>query len=532
MELHEENSFKVKSYTNAYLNIRKMPQELSEVSTDDIEKLPGIGKAISAKISELLETGTLQNIQKLLDITPEGIVQLLEVKGLGAKKIRTIWQDLGVESVGELLYAINENRLVDLKGFGTKTQNNIKDQLEYFVESADKQLYAYIVDEAEELITLLRTQFSEGDFYPTGEWLRKSEVISSIDILSTWPLEKVEDAILSLDPVYKKEDVIKLNGIPIHWHHFSEDLLHYKRVQLSCGNDFFDQLNIPEAQYNSEEEVFSKNNWPVFIPEFRENENAEHLNDYPGSENIIEESDIKGTIHNHSTYSDGMNSMEEMLVAAAEKGYEYFVITDHSKSAFYANGLQEERLMQQLDEIRVLDQKYDNIKFFSGIESDILSNGDLDYPDSVLSELDVVVASIHSHLKMNIDKATHRLIKAIENPYTSILGHPTGRLLLSRKAYPVDFKKVIDACSANGVAIEINANPVRLDLDWRHVQYARSKDVLISINPDAHNVKGLDHTYFGVCAARKSALTKTACLNAMDLEEFEEWLMDQHQKRI
>ena len=220
-----------------------------------------------------------------------------------------------------------------------------------------------------------------------------------------------------------------------------------------------------------------------------------------------------------------------MAQATMDKGYEYLVITDHSKSAFYANGLTEDRLIAQLDEVRSIDQSMDDFRLISGIESDILSDGSLDYADEVLAELEIIVASVHSNLKMDISKATNRLITAVENPYTSILGHPTGRLLLSRKGYPIDYHKVIDACAANNVAIEINANPLRLDIDWTYVQYAVDKGVLISINPDAHSTKALDDTYYGVCIARKAGLSKYNCLNAFDIEEIEEWIMEQHQKR-
>ena len=220
-----------------------------------------------------------------------------------------------------------------------------------------------------------------------------------------------------------------------------------------------------------------------------------------------------------------------MVEATISEGYEYLVITDHSKSAFYANGLQVDRLMKQLDEIREIDQSRSDFRLYSGIESDILSDGSLDYDDSILSELEVIVASVHSNLKMDIDKATNRLINAIENPYTSILGHPTGRLLLSRKGYPIDYHKIIDACAVNNVAIEINANPLRLDIDWRYVQYAVNKGVLISINPDAHSTIGIQDTAYGVNVARKAGLSKYNCLNAFDAEEFEEWVQEQHQKR-
>ena len=255
------------------------------------------------------------------------------------------------------------------------------------------------------------------------------------------------------------------------------------------------------------------------------------MDSYVGAQNVITEDQIRGSIHNHSTYSDGVNTLEEMLDACMDKSYEYFAITDHSKSAFYANGLKEPELMQQLDEIRDLDQKESDIRFFSGIESDILSSGALDYADDVLAELDVIVASVHSNLKMDEKKATKRLITAIENPYTSILGHPSGRLLLSRQGYPLDYTKIIDACAANGVAIELNANPNRLDMDWRWIAQAIEKEVLISINPDAHSIKGLDDMTYGVACARKAGLPTAYCLNAMDVDEFEEWLEEQHGKR-
>lgn len=532
MELHGENAFKIRSYANAYLNLRKLPEELSQMKPDQIESLPGVGKAISSKINELLETGDLKNLAQYREITPAGIIDMLNVKGLGAKKVAVIWKELEIESIGELLYAINENRLIELKGFGAKTQASIKDQLEYYVESADKQLYARIIDDAVELLEALQNQLNKYKTELTGEISRKSEIVSQIDILTTATESMTHKALESLqNDKLVNNNSWTLCGMPLIVHYTDEKLFEFGKLKSSSGPAFFEALNIPEKPYTDELDIFQSNKLPFIIPEYREDENAKLIANYPGTDNIIGLDDIKGCIHNHSTYSDGINTLEEMLQACIDRGYEYFVITDHSKSAFYANGLQEERLLQQLDEIRTLDQKYDDIRFFSGIESDILSNGDLDYPDDILAELDVVVASVHSNLKMDLDKATHRLIKAIENPYTSILGHPTGRLLLSRKAYPVDFRKVIDACAANDVAIEINANPLRLDLDWRHLDYAMSKNLMISINPDAHSTKGIDDTEFGVYTARKAALTKAHCLNAMHLDEFEEWLMDQHSKR-
>ena len=531
MELHDENAFKIRSYSNAYLNLRKQPVELSTMETAEIEALPGVGKAISAKIAELLQTGTIKNIEMYLEKTPAGLVEILGIKGLGAKKIRQIWKELEIESLGELMYAINENRLLDLKGFGAKTQQNIKEQLEYFMESSDKQLYARILPAAIQVLEDLKASYPGEMFSLCGDLHQKKPVISKALILATLSEAEIGNFCAKQEIIEKKEGRFFIVSCPFEIIHSPAEKFYYELVKLSSGNRFFEKLEITEKKYPDEQAVFTDNNLKFYIPEFREDEQLEYLNSYSKAPDIIEPDDIVGCIHNHSNYSDGINTMEEMLLAANEKSYQYFVMTDHSRSAFYANGLEIERLMSQLDEIQRLDQKHGDIRFFSGIESDILANGDLDYPDDILAQLDLVVASVHSNLKMDEQKANARILKAIENPYTSILGHPTGRLLLSRKGYPLDMHKIIDACAANNVAIELNANPLRLDMDWRYIQYAMNKGVLISVNPDAHSIKGIEDTLFGVYAARKGALLKSYCLNAMPLEEFEEWLAEQHEKR-
>jgi DNA polymerase (family 10) len=239
---------------------------------------------------------------------------------------------------------------------------------------------------------------------------------------------------------------------------------------------------------------------------------------------LLQYSDIKGVLHNHTTYSDGLNSVEEMALYAMEIGMEYLGICDHSKTAGYARGLQVERVLQQFEEIDTLNQQLWPFKIFKGIESDILSNGDLDYEPEILSGFDLVVASVHSNLNMTQEKAMDRLLRAIENPYTTILGHPTGRLLLMREGYPIDHHKVIDACAANGVAIELNAHPYRLDIDWRYIDYAMEKGVMVSVNPDAHEKMGYLDMHFGVLSGQKGGLQTSQTLNALNLVEFEAYL--------
>jgi DNA polymerase (family 10) len=245
---------------------------------------------------------------------------------------------------------------------------------------------------------------------------------------------------------------------------------------------------------------------------------------------LIETADLKGILHNHSTYSDGIHSLEEMAKACRDLGYEYLGICDHSKSAQYAGGLSIEKVIEQQEDILRLNTSMAPFKIFSGIESDILADGSLDYPDEILQRFDFIVASVHSGLRMDKEKATARLLKAIENPYTTILGHPTGRLLLSREGYPLDFEKILHSCAEHGVVVELNAHPYRLDLDWRWIDYAVSLGLQISINPDAHSTEGYADMYYGVCVARKGGLTPTNTFNTKNLTEITEWFKKRKEK--
>jgi DNA polymerase (family 10) len=281
-----------------------------------------------------------------------------------------------------------------------------------------------------------------------------------------------------------------------------------------------------ENQIDSEESVYKEFKTPKLIPELREGsfELQYDLENIPPSLLMLQ--DLNGPFHNHSNYSDGKNTIRQLTEYCIKQGYEYLGLSDHSKSAFYANGLQEFQIKKQHEEIDQLNQEFAPFKIFKGIESDILNDGSLDYDKDVLASFDFIVASIHSNLNMDIHKATQRLIKAIENPYTTFLGHPTGRLLLRRQGYPIHYKKVIDACAENKVSIEINANPWRLDLDWRWIHYALEKEVILSINPDAHEIAGFDDMKYGVYMGRKGGLTKEKTFNAWSLAQVEKYLED------
>ena len=526
MELHDENAFKIRSYQSAYNTIRRLPEEVIETERDKLLEIRGIGKNIADKIEELKETGTLSTLEKYLEKTPSGIVDLLAMKGLGPKKIRTIWEDLGIESAGELLYACEENRLVELKGFGAKTQASIKDQLIYFLDAQGKYLYGHVIGEALELLSLLQSTFAQARFEFTNDIRRQMPIVESIDILGTGEELEVIDYIKGLEGSIEHEDHIQYKGTFIQYVYteeanFEEELWFGSASEgwLQSWEERFGQ----EGASEEEDVRFDINGCSYIPPESREDE-VSIDKALVGELELISDDDIRGVVHNHTTYSDGAHTLDQMVQASRDQGYEYIVITDHSQSAFYANGLKEEALFKQISEIDELNKSMEDFKIYKGIESDILYDGSLDYPDDVLNQLDVVIASVHSNLKMDITKATDRLIRAIAHPATNILGHPSGRLLLSRKGYPLDYQAIIDACAHYDVVIELNANPYRLDLDWTWISYAVEKGVLISINPDAHNIKGISDIQYGVSAARKALLRPSECLNTLTLAEFDTWV--------
>jgi DNA polymerase (family 10) len=517
MELHEENPFKIRSLSNAAFKLSKTNVSLDGLSQQELEKIDGIGKSIAVKIVEMQQTGTTSELTALMEKTPKGVVEMLGVKGIGPKKVGQLWRELHIESVGELLYACMENRLVDLKGFGTKTQEAVKKAIEFKQANAGKYHFATVEEFSNNLVDKLKRELHTDQVSLCGEIRRKCEIIDKIEIL-TASEKKVEIGNLKLEI-----------NIPVEIHYCSKEEYAYRLVQHSASEKHLELINFTSLAvkpYADETAVYKDLQLPYMEPELREGFMEVELAKKNSLPKLVAYSDLKGILHNHSTYSDGMNTLEEMARHCKNLGYEYFGICDHSKSAFYANGLDEERVWQQQTEIDKLNEKMAPFRIFKGIESDILNDGSLDYDDDVLATFDFIVASVHSNLKMDEEKATSRLIKAVENPFTTILGHPTGRLLLGRPGYPINHKKVIDACAANGVIVELNAHPYRLDIDWRWIPYCIEKGVMISVNPDAHEKQGFHDMYYGICSARKGMLTKEMCFNAFTLDEIDNYFMN------
>lgn len=531
MELHNENPFRSKAIASASFKIDKLPCQANTLNFEELSAQPGIGKSTAEKIQLIISTGTFPELDELLAKTPTGIIDMLKIKGLGPKKIQVIWKNLEIESVGELLYACNENRLMEAKGFGPKTQEDIKKSIEFLSNNEGWFLFAKVVPNANAMNQQLIEIFPNHQVSFTGDYRRKMEVLTQIDIIIDADLSLIQSSLVTNIKDFEitiKKDIIQLqkeNTCPFVIHPSSKETFAKDLLLTTGSNDhiqLLQSITTPLPVLSSEVEIYSALGLSYIEPELREGLDEVALAKENKLPKLITFEGLKGTLHNHSTYSDGVHSLAEMAHYSKEElGLEYLGICDHSKTAVYANGLSIERLEQQWTEIDRLNEQLAPFKIFKGIESDILSDGSLDYPEEILAKFDFVVASIHSNLKMEEEKATVRLIKAIENPYTTILGHPTGRLLLSRAGYPIDFKKIIDACAANRVVIEINANPLRLDLDWRWHRYALEKGVLLSINPDAHRTEGLLDMHYGVFVGRKGGLSADKCLNAFSLSEIE-----------
>jgi len=492
----------------------------------------GIGPSIGKQIIEMLDTGELPQLHEIIGKTPPGVIEMLRIKGLGPKKISTVWKEMEIESIGELMYACNENRLLLYKGFGEKTQNNIRDTITFYLRSQGSFLFAEVEGYAHSLQKILSENFPAQLVLISGSFRRQLEVLDQCLLITTIPSADLKDFFTNQHFVIEEEKTDELRvksneNIDLHVHITSRENFYSRVFETSCSPAFLEKWmalfkNIPAV--DSEEKIFEQAGIHPIPPALREDPAIIEKAGPSSLPRLIQFSDVKGIIHSHSNWSDGLHTIEVMAKACIEQGFEYLVISDHSKSAFYANGLSEERLREQHKYVDELNEKLAPFHIFKSIESDILNDGRLDYSDQVLSTFDLVIASVHSNLKMNEEKAMGRLLTAIQNPHTRILGHPTGRLLLSRAGYPVDHKTLIEACADLGVVIELNAHPRRLDMDWRWIDYALQKNVLISIDPDAHSIAGYHDIHYGVLAAQKGGVTAANNLSSFSLHQMEEFV--------
>ncbi len=550
LELKGENPFKTRAYFNAARTISGLTTDLKElVESGEIGKIKGIGKALAEKITTLVTTGKLKYYDDLKAEFPPTIFELMNIPGLGPKKIKKLYDTLGISSLVELEYACIENRLVDLEGFGAKTQENILKGIDTRKKFSEKFHYPVAEHAAGVVLNHIRKVKGIKRSEIAGSLRRKKEIIGDIDILVSAAKKDVPEIMKrfvsapDVDQVVAegktKSSVLLKTGInadirvvadkefPFALHYFTGSKEHNVQMRRIARehklklNEYglFQESNDTLVPCKEEKDIFEKLGLIYIPPELREDTGEIDAAAKEKLPKLIEVKDIRGAFHCHTTYSDGANSLEEMAEAARNRKWEYLGIADHSQSAQYARGLSNADIKKQRKEIDSLNEKFNSFRLFHGIESDILADGSLDYDDRTLGEFDYVVASVHSRFKMSEAEMTKRVIRAIQNRHTTILGHPTGRLLLSRDGYQIDLVQVIDAASDYGKAIEINAHPYRLDLDWRMVKYAKEKDVKIFINPDAHNTDGLDDVRYGVGIARKGWLEAGDVVNAMTLGE-------------
>ena len=541
--LQGESTFKTRAYANAARRVETLSEPVEDmVHGDRLGKVPGLGASMVRHITELVRDGQSSYHQSLVKTVPAGFQEMLTISGLGAKKIRTIHDHLGIDTVGELEYACMENRLVKLNGFGAKTQERVLKGIDLIKRSRGFHLLDRALKEAKSLADDLLRHPDVWRVEIAGDVRRRMEVISEIDLVVSHPDRDRIMPILHRFGQVQAEDgqdlsVIGPTGLPVRVHcvpdeTFAVTLYHWtgsdghrtrvarhaddRGITITDRHVIHDRTVIPCPD---ESAIYDLLGLQFVPPELREG--GEEI--ARASENRLPKlpvrSDIQGVIHNHTSYSDGMHSLREMAEGARARGFGYIAVCDHSRTAAYAHGLSIERVLEQQEEIDALNAQFDDFRILKGIESDILPDGSLDYPDEILASFDLVVASVHSMFNMSEADMTERMVKAIRNPHTTILGHPTGRLLLARDGYPVDVVRLIDEAVANDVAIEVNANPHRLDLDWRHLEYGMTRGARFSIGPDAHHVDELDYLDYGLYMVRKGGVTPDRLLNTLTAEE-------------
>ncbi len=551
LEIRGENPFKVRAYENAARVIGSVPTDIAElVKSGKLPEIKGIGKSLSEHITDLIKKGKVDHFEEIKKSVPTGLLEMLHIAGMGPKKVKAVWEELGVTTVGELEYACNENRLVDLPGFGEKTQEKILQGIENLKKYQGQFLLAEAIVYARPLIEAIKKSKDVIRASVAGSLRRRKEIVKDIDIVAATDNSKpVMDLFTRLPQVDSvtakgstKSSVVLRSGIaadlrtvsdaeyPFALHHFTGSKEHNTQMRGRAKkqgikmNEYGLFRGTKSLRCKDEEEIFRKLGLAYIPPELREAMGEIEQAEKGPFHRLLEQKDMKGMFHVHSDYSDGRATIEEMARATRDLGYKYLGLSDHSRSASYAGGLSIEEVRKQHKQIDRINSKLKDFYIFKGIESDILPDGSLDYPKEVLKSFDFIIVSIHSRFGLPEKEQTKRIIKAIENPYTTVLGHPTGRLLLAREAYQVNLKEVLKAAKDNNVVIELNSNPHRLDLDWRWCRTAREMGVKIVIGPDAHGIDGLSDVEFGVDIARKGWLGPENVINTLDRKAFEKFL--------
>ncbi len=558
LELKGENPFKTRAYRNGAEIVQNFDGDIvARAADNDIKGIKGIGDALQQKLHELASTGSLGYYEDLRAEFPPTLFELFEVQGLGPKKIKAVYDQLNVDSISTLKVACEDGSVASLKGFGAKTAEKVLAAIANREKFADRFRLGDVAPLAETLLERLKDHPKVDRAAIAGSYRRSKETLHDLDFLvaTTEPAEltkfftelpEVHEVIVHGDT---KTSIRLENGLqcdlravsnahfPFALQYFSGSKEHnvaLRSLALKQGlslneYDFTGEGDIPEV--HEEGDIYRALGLTFVPPELRENRGEIEAADAGTLPELIEKENLRGTFHNHTTASDGQNSLLEMAEAAQEHGLQYLGIADHSKASFQANGLSEERLQSQIEEIQKLNESFENFALLPGSEVDILKDGSLDFDDALLSQLDYCVASVHNAFTLSEDDMTKRFIRAMENEHVTMIGHLTGRLLLKRDPYAVNIEKIIDCAAETRTIIELNCNPWRLDMDWRWWKRARDKNVLCSINPDAHKTEQLQFLAYGVRLARKGWLRRDDVLNTRTLAEIQEWLALPKSKR-
>jgi DNA polymerase (family 10) len=548
LEIKGDNPFKVRAYQKAAQNIESLSEELTEIQArGELERIPGIGKDLAQKIAEMIQTEKLSVLEELKREIPEGLLELLTVPGLGPKKAKVLYEKLGIQSMEELEQAAKAGQLRDLPGFGLKTEQNILSGIELVRKGRERMLLGRALPLAEAIMKSLASLPEVHQISEAGSLRRRRETVRDIDILVTSSdPERIMDAFVKLPQVKEvmakgttKASILTREGMQVDLRvveeecygaalaYFTGSKAHNIRIREMANRQglkiseygVFREDNGQRVAGEKEEEIYRILGLPYIPPELREDRGEIEAALEGRLPRLVEMEDIRGDLHCHSNWSDGGHSIREIAEAARRRGYAYIAITDHTQSLGIARGLRPESVEQQLREIEEVNRGLQGFRVLSGSEVDIRKDGTLDLPDEILARLEVVVASVHSSFKMSRQAMTERIIRALRNPYVSILGHPSGRLLGEREAYEVDLEQVIRAARDTGTALEINSFPQRLDLDDIHCKRAKELGVVLAIGTDSHTNSQLETMSLGLAVARRGWLEDEDLLNTLPVED-------------
>ena len=554
LELKGENSFKIRAYKTGSDIIENFSGDIEQIAKDDkLDEIKGIGKALASKIQEIINTGKLSYYENLKSEFPDSIFELFDISNLGPKKIKNLYDNLKIDSIEKLEASCRSGEISQISGFGEKSVAKILEAIAFRKNNAKFFRTGDIAPIAENILNFLKKLPQVSQAKIAGSYRRGKEIVHDIDFIvaTKSPIEVIDQftKMVEVDEIISKgktKSSIRLNNglqcdlravksseFPYALSYFTGSKAHNIRMRSLANSNEYTLNEYALIQKNKNEQIPIQNETELYEklgltyipPALREGQGEIEASQNSTLPNLVKIDNLKGTFHNHTTASDGKNSLEEMANAAKDLGLQYLGISDHSKSSVQANGLSADRLLNQIDEVKKYNNNIeDNFKIFSGVECDILKNGNLDYDDSILSQLDYSVASVHSSFSLTEKEMTKRVIKAIENPFVTMIGHLTGRLLLLRKPYDINVSKIIDACAENNTIIEINANPRRLDMDWRWWKHAKDKGVKCSINPDAHKIEHFQFLNFGIKIAQKGWLESSDVVNCLPLGKIEKLL--------